>query len=466
MVPPAPAFLPLPPTPPRDRPMTIRDLASWFRAALTDPVSELSRWQRSTRRAVRVVAYSVRHLGEDRAPQMAAALSFRTLFGLLPVLVVATVVAKAVFGPQLQGRLQQAVAALGLDRVQLVLPSKDSASAEPVDLGTWFAELVDYAAALDLSTLGWIGFAVVAFSAIWVLVTIESCFNVICRAPSNRGWWQRIPVYWFALTFGPIAIAVIPLVNARIAAAADSIALWGPLSEAATFAADFLLLWGFWVLAYLWVPSTRLHPRSVIAGAFVTAVLLTAGRSSLGLYMRNAFTLNGLYGSLGLVPLFMFWMYLMWLFVLLGLQVASLLHSLRHRRLEDLEESPQRIDFIDPGGTLSLMSLATARFGEGRPLDADEAAAVLGFPQRAVDRMLAALAAAGLLHRIEGEPGYALARPPEQIPARDVLEIGFALADDARRDPGDAWIRPLRDAQIRLADRLDLRSPPAAAAPA
>ena len=44
----------------------------------------------------------------------------------------------------------------------------------------------------------------------------------------------------------------------------------------------------------------------VVIGAFVTAVLLMIGRSFLGLYMRNAFALSGLYGSLGLVPVFMF----------------------------------------------------------------------------------------------------------------------------------------------------------------
>lgn len=446
--------------------MTIRELAAWTRSALTDPVSELSRWQRSTRRAVRIVAYSIRHLGEDRAPQMAAALSFRTLFGLLPVLVVATVVSKAVFGPQLQERLQRAVVAMGLDEVQLVLPARVGADSQPVDLGTWLAELAEYAAGLDLSTLGWIGFIVVAFSAIWVLVTIESCFNLICRAPSNRSWWQRIPVYWFALTFGPLAIAVIPLVNSRIAAAAESIALWQAMGDSLVFAVDFLLLWGFWVLAYLWVPSTRLNPRSVIAGAFLTAVLLMVGRGTLGLYMRNAFSLNGLYGSLGLVPLFMFWIYLMWLFVLLGLQVASLLHWLQHRSLEDLEGTSQRVDFVDPAGTLSLMGFAAERFSRGETLDPSEAAARLGLPQRAIDRMLEALCSRGLLHRLDGEFRCALGKPPEKISASEVLEIGFGLADDARREQRDDWLRPLRAAQIELAERLDLRAPPAPAAPA
>ncbi|MGA0871806.1 MAG: hypothetical protein ACO3SJ_02930, partial [Phycisphaerales bacterium] len=163
--------------------MKLRESIEWIRTALTDPVAQLSRWQKSIRHAYRVGRFSVRHLSEDRASQMAATLSFRMLFGLLPVLVVATVVAKSVLGDRLPEIVERAVDALGMDGVQLVLPASAGESAKPVSLGVWASELVAYAASFDLSTLGWIGFGVVAFSAIWVLVTIETCFNEICRAP-------------------------------------------------------------------------------------------------------------------------------------------------------------------------------------------------------------------------------------------------------------------------------------------
>jgi len=442
--------------------MRIQEVVEWIRTALTDPVSELSRWQRSMRQAYRVGRYSIRHLGEDRAAEMAAALSFRTLFGLLPVLVVATVVAKAVFGAQLQEMLQRVVTMLGLDEVQLVLPTRDGGAedgaAGTVDLGTWISELVAYAAGLDLAALGWVGFAVVAFSAIWVLVTIETCFNVICRAPSARSWWQRIPIYWFAVTFGPLAIAVLPVMNRRIAATLDAALHWGPVGGIANGLLDFLLLWGFWVLAYLWVPNTRMQLRPVMIGAAVTAILLMVGRGSLGLYLKNAFALNGLYGSLGLVPLFMFWMYLMWLFVLLGLQVTSLLQALKHHRLEDLEIAVGRIDFVDPAGTVALMQFAAKKFEAGEPLDPEEAGASLNLSSRAIERMIEALCTANLLHRLDDGRRLGLARPPEGIATREVLEIGFALADDASARPASPWVAQIRKRQLEFVGGADLRS--------
>jgi membrane protein len=434
--------------------MKLRESIDWIRAALTDPVGQLSRWQKSTRHAYRVGRFSLRHLSEDRASQMAATLSFRMLFGLLPVLVVATVVAKSVLGDRLPEVVERAVDALGMDGVQLVLPASAGKTAEPVSLGVWASELVSYAASFDLSTLGWIGFGVVAFSAIWVLVTIETCFNEICRAPRARSWWARIPIYWFALTFGPLALAVLPILNSRVGEAMREVADFGGWTHVVSGVVDFLLVWAFWFAAYLWVPNTRMQTKPVLVGAFVTAVLLMIGRSFLGLYLRNAFALSGLYGSLGLVPLFMFWTYLMWMFVLLGLQIASLLQALRHRSLDDLADESGRTDFVDPGQILSLMEHAARRFEAGESLEPERAAAALSLPSGAVGRMIDALVAKGHLHRIEGGDAFTLSRPPSQIAAEELVELGFSLADRGRA--ADGWLARFRDAQRRVAEGASL----------
>lgn len=436
--------------------MKLRESIDWIRTALTDPVAQLSRWQKSTRHAYRVGRFSLRHLSEDRASQMAATLSFRMLFGLLPVLVVATVVAKSVLGDRLPEIVERAVDALGMDGVQLVLPATTADAPKPVSLGVWASELVTYAASFDLSTLGWIGFGVVAFSAIWVLVTIETCFNEICRAPRARSWWARIPIYWFALTFGPLALAVLPIVNSRLGEAMREVADFGAWTHWVSGAVDFVLVWAFWFAAYLWVPNTRMQAKPVLIGAFVTAVLLMLGRSFLGLYLRNAFALSGLYGSLGLVPLFMFWTYMMWMFVLLGLQVASLLQTLRHRRIEDLEDEAGRADFVDPARILSVMEYATARFEAGEPLEPDAAAAAVGLPAAAVALMVEALVAKGYLHRIEGGNAFALSRPPSQISAEELVDLGFSLAD--RGHAAEGWLAKARAAQRRLAEGASLAS--------
>ena len=95
-------------------------VSSWLRRVLTRPQDELTLWQTRTRMGYNIARFGTRQLRQDRAGQMAAALSFRTLFGLLPVLVVTTLLIRAVAGKDsfLQ-YAQKLVEGLNLDDVSI-----------------------------------------------------------------------------------------------------------------------------------------------------------------------------------------------------------------------------------------------------------------------------------------------------------------------------------------------------------
>lgn len=58
----------------------IQPVSNWFKQAITEPQHELGRWERAVRYAYDLGIYGWKALNRDDAPQMAAALSFRTLF--------------------------------------------------------------------------------------------------------------------------------------------------------------------------------------------------------------------------------------------------------------------------------------------------------------------------------------------------------------------------------------------------
>ena len=95
----------------------IKAFLDWLSRIMTEPLNELSRAQRTLRFLFDLGRYGARQLQHDRAPHMAGALAFRTLFGLLPVLVVGTVLVRAFRGfDDLRGRLEGLFTKLGLDR--------------------------------------------------------------------------------------------------------------------------------------------------------------------------------------------------------------------------------------------------------------------------------------------------------------------------------------------------------------
>jgi membrane protein len=243
---------------------------------------------------------------------------------MLPVTVVGAGVARTIMGAdRFQKFLHDSIQALGLNRVQLNVSESGSA----VTLGSWLTDIVTSGMNVNIAALTWVGVLVLIYSAITLLVDIETCFNSICRAKRGRQWLRRLPLYWFVLTFGPVFVAIAFWADAKVVSLFFSYIQWEWLHWGIRHIWDFAFGWISLLLLYRLVPTVKLELRSAMIGASIATLLLLVGKGTLGLYFNHAMSLRHMYGSLGLVPVFMFWLYLMWLIILLGLQVSAILHN-------------------------------------------------------------------------------------------------------------------------------------------
>jgi len=312
---------------------------------------------------------------------------------------------------------------------------------------------------VNLAALGWVGFVVVAFSALWVLVTIEDGFNHIYRAPGGRAWLRRLLVYWFLLTFPTVLLGAIPVVAARLDALQSTLPEGGSLATLLDLAVGTGTTWLLLAMAYLWVPNTRVEVRPALIGAFVGAVLIEAAKHLLGIYTTHALTLNKLYGSLGLIPLFMFWMYLMWMFVLFGLEIASIIQTLRGRGVDVLVGTEGEETRIEPAIVIRLVRRIAAGFEAGRPATVEDLVQTFRLDTGVVRSLIQRLERAGMVVRLEDPDRITLARPAESIDLEEVLAIGFEAAAVGPGDD-DPLAGRLRRAQqdairgLRLADPI------------
>ena len=406
--------------------------------------------------------WCVSHLAEVRAPEMAAALAFRTLFGLIPVLFVATLVTRSLLGDSFPKFVSSLVELTGLDRVGVPLvdaaaaPDAPTSAPDPTavaPLSRWIEDVVAFTGTLNLSAIGVIGVLVVLFSAIWLMVAIEESFNVVCRVPNSRSWPRRILVYWSVLTLGPIVLAALPLLTNELRDfVGRESAVYG-LYRVSEPVLAFALLWGLLTFSYAVVPASRLSWSAILIGALVAAAGLELGRNFLGFYMERAFTVNRLYGSLGLVPLFMFWVYAMWLMVLFGLQVASLLHIL-------LRYESRRIALggghavVDPTLAVGAMEWVCARHRTGLKADVGGLAATLDIDPATAARLASRLAKAGLLLHFSDEGVIVPARPPEMMRVADALAVGIDMASQGRSGTAGGIVERLRAAQMQSVEEL------------
>ena len=430
-------------------------ILSWVKRVISRPREELSRWQQTVRFAYDLGRFGARQLRQDRAPQMAAALAFRLLFGLVPVLVVATVLVRAVIGvDEFLAVIHDVLAWIGLDAVRVV--SGGGAGAESQTLSNWLGDLIADAAGIRLTALGWVGLVVLGYASVSLLGTIENVFNIIYRADDGRPWTRRVPLYWFLLTVSPIAIGVGTWLNHQFELNLTATNTWPWAMFVARHIWNGLFGWLVMLTVYMLLPNTEVKFRPAAIGAFVAVVILEIGKRALGATLQNAFSISQLYGSLGLIPLFMFWTYLMGLAVLFGLQVSAILQLLGGRRLEEMERRQKKTGLVEPASIVAVMEVVARRFAVGKCSTVDQIVESTSILSSTVETILLRLVDEGLLHQMRGEEGFSLAQPADQIDASQLLDIGFALVDSEPTQ--STFLQRMRQAQRAVASRETLVS--------
>jgi hypothetical protein len=144
---------------------------------------------------------------------------------------------------------------------------------------------------------------------------------------------RRNILYWFVLTASPLLIGAIPLLSSLLDGARDTPGIGWVVTLVSTVW-NVAVLWALLLIVYLVVPAARVRVQSAAIGAFVASVAIIALKGALAAYFEHAFGMSRLYGSLGLVPVFMFWMWVVWSAVLGGLEVSAFAQTIRVRGLD------------------------------------------------------------------------------------------------------------------------------------
>lgn len=261
-------------------------------------------------------SFLFRRFMAGRAINSAAALTYTTLFAVVPMMTVTFAMLSAV--PAFQGTGEQIQSFIFHNFV----PS----SGETVQ--QYLQEFTTQARKLT-----WVGVVLLAVTAFMMLVTIEKAFNTIWRVRQPRRGVSSFLLYWAILSLGPI------LLGAGFAATTyiTSLSLMsGPdaLVGAQTLIgfAPLLSSVAAFTLLYCSVPNTRVPLRHALVGGMFTAVLFELAKALFGLFVSLFPGYQLIYGAFATVPLFLLWVYLSWLIVLFGAELVCNLSSSRHWR--------------------------------------------------------------------------------------------------------------------------------------
>ena len=272
-------------------------------------------------------------------------------------------------------------------------------------------------------TLGVTGSILLIFAAISMLSRIEDTFNDIWGVVRGRSWPVRILLYWGVITLGPLLLAVaLGLASGPHLAATKKLLVTMPFVGGLIF--QFLpvvVLCLAFALFYLLMPNTKVRWQAALVGGTVSGSLLYVNNLISVLYVSRVVSNSKIYGSLGLVPVFMIGLYFGWLILLFGAQVAyAYQNRALYLELKQVETINQRgREFV----ALRLMTCIGQHFIAGQsPPGVVEIAEALAVPTRLIQQVMHTLCAARLVVEVAGaEPAFMPARPLEAITCHDIL---------------------------------------------
>ena len=376
------------------------------------------------------ITSALRMLEGESVRLRAMALTYTTLFALVPAMVVAFSVVQAFAGEG--GGIS--------DRIHEFLIENLAVGAR----STLEPYLDKFIANAHLASAGLVGGALLVYSGISLFSDVETAINDIWSIRRRRPLRQQVITYWVGLTLGPLLLAasVVASHAAKGWLAGSGVRFLGE-------AAGVLLTCAFFTVIYYIVPATKVQLPAAAIGGIFAGVAWEIAKWGYAIFVGKSVRYHAIYGSVAAIPIFLLWLYLSWTLMLFGAKVAFIVQHasalLRKRPLASTQGSREIL-----AGEAMLQIAKAFDLGAAPPAE-DEIASSAQALAEDVGEALAALRQAGLI-TATAEGGLVPSRSLDRI---TLLDVRTAVTGPGPDSPDDARVgRILKEVEGEAGRRL------------
>ena len=411
-----------------------------------EPLDSINRWSdrlRDRARARTFFSFLWRRFLDDRLFESAGALSYTTVFALVPLSMVVFGVLSAfpVFN-QWSDTL-----------TNYIFTNFVPSSARKVE---------DYLKGFTANTgqLTTAGVIALVTSLLITLFSVEGTFNRIWRVKTARPKFSRFLVYWTVLTLGALVAATSLALSWQFFALALFSTGPGRLLEAAMLKlAPMVIELLAFATIFRVVPHRTIKWRHAAAGALLSVLLFELVKWGISLYIGSFGAYQKIYGPLAFAPIFLLWIYLGWVSILLGASFASSMSAFRYQPAA--MRLPEGFELY---GLLRLLGRFAEQRRTGRGLHTDEILLLEPLLTDAlVQELLGELCEVGVVARAESG-AWLLARDLDELTMAELYEacqLRIPIAEahlPCREDAlGAAAVAELDELRLPLRDLLKRR---------
>ncbi len=278
----------------------------------TSAINSQNQWLNKALEAASFAKYVVRRFIDDGCQQNAAALTYMSLFAIVPLMTVGFAMFSAIpafetFGEQIQSFIFRHFVPTTGSEVQTYLESFSN----------------------QARSLTGIGVAFLVVTAYLMLSNIEKSFNKIWRTRENRKGLNTFLLYWAILSLGPIMLGAGLVMTTYLAVFVKDLDVLGVLPYALKFL-PLVFTSATFTLLFFAIPNCKVSLKHAAIGGLFCGMLFELAKNLFASLVSNS-SYQLVYGTFATIPLFLVWLYFSWLLVLSGAVLVRALSSYRSR---------------------------------------------------------------------------------------------------------------------------------------
>jgi membrane protein len=382
-----------------------------------DDLRTLHGWQRTLMITVRLLVVLTRQLLYGELNLRAMSLVYTTLLSVVPMLAVSFSVLKG-FGVhnQIEPLLSSFLAPLGPRGLELT------------------NNIIGFVENIKVGVLGSLGLLFLLYTVVSLIQKVESAFNYVWQVGQLRGLAQRFSNYLSVILIGPVLVfsalgVTATAMNNSLVQQLMTVEPLGYMLLTLSKLVPYLLVIAAFIFIYMFIPNTRVNLRAATIGGVVAGVLWQSSGWAFAAFIASSSKYAVIYSGFAIVILLLIWLYLSWLVLLLGVQVAFYIQYPQYLTRYPLQLQPS--NRLRERLALQIMFLVADHHIQGRdPWTAEELVRQLGLPMQPVYTVLRLMVETGFLAETGDEP-------PAYLPRHDVATIELAELYEVVRSAGE-----------------------------
>jgi membrane protein len=401
-----------------------------------DDLRELNILQRAVVFVLRVLHMLLRELLGGQLNLRAMSLVYTTLLSIVPLLAVSFSVLKG-FGVhnKIEPVLYNFLAPLGPNGAEIT------------------SRIIGFVDNVKVGVLGSVGVALLIYTVIALLQKIEAAFNFVWQVDKLRSLSQRFSNYLSVILIGPVLVfsavgLTASIMNTGLAQQLFAIEPFGTLLAVTGKLVPYLLVCLAFTLVYIFIPNTKVELRAAAIGGLIAGVLWETTGWGFALFIASSSKYAAIYSSFAILILLLIWLYLCWLILLVGSQIAFYVQHPQYMTLH-------RVKFVLSNRLRERLALQIMylvgynHYYNMPPWNLDALTARLGLPDEPVHRVLAIMISSGYLVETGHED------PPVYLPVHDISTMPLAdILASVRAAGEDRFLNDEQLPAIKAVDQL------------